>query len=103
MNDPVLVHAGAVAHGQALAHAAAELVRYGREGSSLPRFPFGIEDISAILAEALDFTLGTELAVLEAADDPCAAEEISSTGQMRAALGKWFSDNGFVDSQDFLA
>lgn len=77
----------APAHGEALAHVVAELLRFHREGPSTDRYPFGLEDVTTILAEALLFTLRTETEA--ASHDPDAAEEASHGGQLCAALVRW--------------
>lgn len=92
MSDPA---ATAASHAEACAHVVAELLRFSREGLSTPRYPFGLEDVSAILAEALLFVLRTEVAAIEAdpeADTPADLEEGRCSSQMCAALVKWLED-----------
>lgn len=84
--------AAAAAHAEALAHAVAELLRFSREGPSTPRYPFGLDDVSVILADALLFTLRTEVAALRAdpeADTPCDREEMDAGQNLCTALAKW--------------
>ena len=83
--------APAVAAAQAASSAAAELLRYFREGATCNR-PFGIEDPVAELADALDIVIEIESDFLE--QQPGYAEELSQLGQLLAAVRKWQSDAG---------
>lgn len=86
--------ARAIHQAEGLANATAELIRYSREGSAMPHYPFGLDDITGTLVEALHFTLQTELAALIKAARPHDAEEIAGGNQLLGALVKWLSDNG---------
>jgi hypothetical protein len=82
-------------HAEDLAHCTAELLRFGREGPALPRYPFGLEDITMSLAKALAFVLRHELETLAAQDDPADEAELEQGGQLRAALQRWLLDQDF--------
>lgn len=71
--------------------AAAELLRFAREGASCNR-PFGLEDPVAQLAEALRGAIGIEDPFL--AEQPCYGEERDAAAQLNAHLAKWQSDTG---------
>ena len=73
--------------------AAAELLRFAREGASCNR-PFGLEDPVAQLAEALEKAIGIETPFLAA--QPCYAEEREQADQLASAIRKWQSDAGAV-------
>lgn len=77
-----------LAHAGALAQVTGEFIRFGREGPALDGFPFGLDDIVASMGEALHFALGVEIPGM----DP---EDAEGARQLRAALDKWLSDNGF--------
>lgn len=78
------------AHAEALAHATAELLRFHREGPALDRYPFGLDDVSVILAECLLFTLRAEVAAL--ADHPDSAADRENGSQLCAAIAAWLTD-----------
>ena len=80
-----------VAHAEALAHATAELLRFHREGPALELYPFGLDDVSVILAEALLFTLRTEVAAL--GDHPESTADRENGGQLCAAIAAWLTDS----------
>jgi len=82
-------------HAEHLAYAVAELLRFSRDGAETPRFPFGMDDITATLAEALHFTLTIENAALASDGDPIDSPDRESGEQLAAALAKWLADNGF--------
>lgn len=88
----------AAAHAEALAHAVAELLRFSREGPALDRFPFGLDDVSVILAEAALFTLRTEVAALAGSDDH--REEREQGAQLCAALAAWLTDSCGMAPED---
>ena len=73
--------------------AAAELLRFAREGASCNR-PFGLEDPVAQLAEALEKVIGIEAPFL--GDQPCYAEERQQAEQLASAIRKWQADAGAV-------
>ncbi len=83
--------APAVVAAQAASSAAAELLRYFREGAACNR-PFGLEDPIAELADALAIAIKIESDFLD--QQPCYAEELSHLGQLLAAVRKWQSDVG---------
>lgn len=82
-----------VAHAEALGHTVAELLRFAREGAETPHFPFGLEDITVILAEALLFALRIEVEALRGTPGPFDEAEIERGGQLCAALAVWLTDS----------
>ena len=76
---------------EAATTAAAELLRFAREGAQCNR-PFGLEDPIAQLAEALGKAIEIEDPFL--ADQPCYADERATNNQLAAALLKWTQDSG---------
>ena len=90
--------AASAAHAEALAYTVAELLRFSREGPSTDRFPFGLEDVSVIMAEALLFTLRAEVAAFGDIPEHRWERELSS--QLCAALAAWLTDATSNPSED---
>lgn len=97
--DPSL----AFGHSEALAHVIAEFLRFGREGQSTPQFPFGLDDVTAILVEALHFALTIEHQALIASKpvapplDSDAGIERDAYPQLISALARWCTDTGAIE------